>query len=213
MGKILKGILGGFSGLVGTVVGANWRGIDTLRSRPKKTGIPPTAAQMAQRGAFKLMSGFCQEIHDLLVFGFQSNKTGQTPYNAAFAYNLENAVTGVYPLQTVNYPNVKVANGGLRGVSGAAAVSATAAEVDFSWNVNAPVGHKSLTDKISVLLFCPMLWEYVWVENVVARSIGQYTLSVPAEFSGETAHAWLFFASLDKKKVSDSDYIGPIIVL
>lgn len=35
MATLNKGILGGFSGKVGTVVGANWRGLDIIRSRPK----------------------------------------------------------------------------------------------------------------------------------------------------------------------------------
>ena len=32
MGTIKKGILGGFSGKVGTVIGAAWKGIDYMRS-------------------------------------------------------------------------------------------------------------------------------------------------------------------------------------
>ena len=35
MAEIKKGILGGFSGKVGTVVGVNWRGKDIIRSLPK----------------------------------------------------------------------------------------------------------------------------------------------------------------------------------
>ena len=34
MAEIKKGILGGFSGKVGPVVGANWRGKDIIRSTP-----------------------------------------------------------------------------------------------------------------------------------------------------------------------------------
>src|SRR5258706_2514256 len=50
MGKINKGsgILGGFSGTVGTVVGSNWRGIDTMRAvaKPKKgRGSPAPIGQ------------------------------------------------------------------------------------------------------------------------------------------------------------------------
>ena len=35
MGTFKKGILGGFNGTVGTVVGSNWKGITVMRSRPK----------------------------------------------------------------------------------------------------------------------------------------------------------------------------------
>jgi len=43
MGKIEKGILGGFSGKVGTVVGGNWRGIDYMRSKGKRSNTAPFA--------------------------------------------------------------------------------------------------------------------------------------------------------------------------
>ena len=48
MGTIKKGILGGFSGIVGTVVGANWRGMDIMRSRPKARDGTPTPLQILQ---------------------------------------------------------------------------------------------------------------------------------------------------------------------
>ena len=40
MGKISQGILGGFSGKVGTVIGGNWKGIDYMRSKASKVTNP-----------------------------------------------------------------------------------------------------------------------------------------------------------------------------
>ena len=37
MAEIKKGILGGFSGKVGTVVGVNWRGRDIIKKKKKKS--------------------------------------------------------------------------------------------------------------------------------------------------------------------------------
>ncbi|MBC8006319.1 MAG: hypothetical protein H7X84_12660 [Verrucomicrobia bacterium] len=48
MAKILNRILGGFSGKVGTVVGACWKGIDHMRALAKKcmkSNIYPTHDQ------------------------------------------------------------------------------------------------------------------------------------------------------------------------
>ena len=42
MGKISQGILGGFSGKVGNVVGGNWKGIDYMRVRPASVANPQT---------------------------------------------------------------------------------------------------------------------------------------------------------------------------
>src|SRR5690606_508733 len=42
MGIIKQGILGGFSGKVGNVVGASWKGIDYIRSLPSSVSNPRT---------------------------------------------------------------------------------------------------------------------------------------------------------------------------
>ena len=44
MGTISKGILGGFSGKVGTVIGGNWKGIDYMRSKAASVSNPRTPA-------------------------------------------------------------------------------------------------------------------------------------------------------------------------
>lgn len=41
MGTIKQGILGGFSGKVGNIVGASWRGIDYIRSMPASVHMLP----------------------------------------------------------------------------------------------------------------------------------------------------------------------------
>lgn len=53
MGKIRNGILGGLSGKVGNIVGAQWKGIDYIRSRPDHVKNPRTRAQVEQRNKFK----------------------------------------------------------------------------------------------------------------------------------------------------------------
>ena len=58
MGKFLQGILGGVSGLVGTVVGASVRGIATVRIRPKKSTKAPSQAQLNQRNIFTAITEF-----------------------------------------------------------------------------------------------------------------------------------------------------------
>lgn len=56
MGKIFQGILGGVSSKVGSVVGASWKGIPTLRVYQPNVSNPKTAAQVKVRGSFKFLS-------------------------------------------------------------------------------------------------------------------------------------------------------------
>ena len=53
MGKIKQGILGGFKGKVGTVIGASWNGIAYMKGLPQSQKDPKTAAQVAQRNFFR----------------------------------------------------------------------------------------------------------------------------------------------------------------
>ena len=53
MGKIKQGILGGFKGKVGTVIGASWNGIAYMRGLAQSVKNPKTAAQLQQRAYFK----------------------------------------------------------------------------------------------------------------------------------------------------------------
>jgi hypothetical protein len=49
MGTIKKGVLGGFSGKVGSVVGASWKGIDYIRSLPASVKNPRTEGQVDRK--------------------------------------------------------------------------------------------------------------------------------------------------------------------
>ena len=53
MGKIKQGILGGFKGKVGTVIGASWNGIAYMKGLPQSQKDPKTAAQLRQRDFFR----------------------------------------------------------------------------------------------------------------------------------------------------------------
>lgn len=53
MGLIKKGILDGVSGKVGNVIGASWKGIDYIRTKPDHVKNPNTRKQQAQRSKFK----------------------------------------------------------------------------------------------------------------------------------------------------------------
>lgn len=52
MAVLRRGILGGFRGKVANVVGAAWKGIDTMRSLPVSVANPNTPAQQQQRTRF-----------------------------------------------------------------------------------------------------------------------------------------------------------------
>lgn len=52
MARINQGILGGFSGKIGNVVGSSWKGIAVMKTLPLSVANPRTAKQVSQRTAF-----------------------------------------------------------------------------------------------------------------------------------------------------------------
>jgi len=54
MGTYVKGILGNFSGKVGTVIGSNWKTVNYMRSLSGKRKGTPTSAQLEQQMKFMI---------------------------------------------------------------------------------------------------------------------------------------------------------------
>ena len=107
MGKIKQGILGGFKGKVGTVIGASWNGIAYMKGLPQSQKDPKTAAQMAQRAFFK-------EIQDLVgqlsaeqqIFLIPSTPQGMTRRNMLAKQLAEDPVVTA-DSKAVNLANLK----------------------------------------------------------------------------------------------------------
>lgn len=62
MGVIKQGILGGFLGKVGNVVGGNFKGIATMRAMPLSVANPRTASQVGNRTRFSSVTAWAQAI-------------------------------------------------------------------------------------------------------------------------------------------------------
>ena len=82
MGKIKQGILGGFKGKVGTVIGSSWNGIAYMRGLPQSQKDPKTAAQIAQRDFFREVQDLVGQLsYELLVFLFPNSAKGMSRRN------------------------------------------------------------------------------------------------------------------------------------
>ena len=82
MGKIKQGILGGFKGKVGTVIGSSWNGIAYMRGLPQSTKDRKSAAQLAQRDFFREVQDLVGQLsYEQLVFLFPNSAKGMSRRN------------------------------------------------------------------------------------------------------------------------------------
>jgi hypothetical protein len=212
MGTIKQGILGGFSGKVGTVIGASWKGINYMRSIPQHVKNPRTAGQVSQRSKFALTLNFLKPITGFLRTGWKLYAHRQSPFNAAMAYTLANAITGTYPDYAIDPSKVLVSRGGLAPAANASATPAGTGTITFDWEDNSGVGNAKQTDKALIAVINPAKSEAVYDTAGAERMTVTQDIIVPADWIGEDVEVFLGFISEDHKEVANSVYLGTITV-
>lgn len=219
MATIKKGILGGVSGKVGNVVGANWKGIDYLRIKPANFTNANTEPQVSQRMKFAVVLKFLQPINELLRIGFKSYAIRMSAFNAAFSYNYHEALTGEFPNYSLDYAKVLFSRGNLPGAIDPGCTSNEPGKLKFTWLNNSGSNAASETDAAVVLIFNPESYQAYYLLQAAARADGEAVITVPADFSGKMVHCYLSFMSIGsalsgqvKNSVSNSNYIGSVTV-
>ena len=212
MGKIKKGILGGFSGKVGTVVGASWKSISYMLSLPQKVKNPRTLGQRRQRGKFSIVMALLKPLTAILRIGWKNAAKNQTPTNAAMAHTLANAVTGTFPDFKIDYTKVLLSQGSLPSVTGTSATS-TNKKINLSWDDNSGQGTAKATDKTLVAIVNPTKGETISLAEGTSRADGEQSIEVPSDWVGNKVEVYLGFASESGKEVANSVHFSEITVL
>lgn len=181
-----------------------------MRSRPVTSSKPPTEAQMVQRARFTLVSQFLSPLNDLQQIGFQAYSSELTPFNAAFAANIDDAITGTYPTLTIDYTKVIIGKGRLLAPPPVTLATTVDARLDLTWINNASVDSTNGTDRLTILAYSPLKQEYVKQVSAAARSVGSYDLAVPTIWAGNTVHVWVYFVRVSGKISSNSQYVGSL---
>jgi len=136
MGKIKQGILGGFKGKVGTVIGSSWNGISYMKGQAQSVRNPKTPAQMIQRDFFKEVQDLAGQFsNEQLAFLFPNSPKNMTRRNA-LAQQL-----AADPIATDDAKHVDLAN--LNSIGNAATaelpdvtIAVAGENLTISWNGN-----------------------------------------------------------------------------
>jgi hypothetical protein len=214
MGSISKGILGGFSGTVGTVIGGNWRGIDYMRSKPsRKKNYVATPKQLDQQQKFRLATQFVQTFGELANMTFRDYAIRKTGRNSCVSHLLTNAIAGASPLFGIDFSKVLISRGDLPGAQAATVLSTAAGRLVFNWTNNSEDFSKAKgSDRAILLVHCPELHQTVYVASGATRSAGTQMLDIN-RFSGRDVHTYIGFISQDGSAIANSFYSGLVMVL
>jgi len=211
MAKIKNGILGGFSGAVGPVVGVPWRDLDCIRALAKPRKIPFTPAELLQQAKLSIVSSFLRPMKNFLEISFKDFARKKTGANAAQSYNMKNAVIVRDGDVAILCSEALVTRGDLPNVKEAIAGSIVKDEVRFEWNNNAGLGKASEADKAILVVLCHALQtcKYTFEGGFRGDGAGFFRLN---GFSGYEVQTWLSFLSKDGKDIAPSLFTGQFIV-
>ena len=207
MGTIKQGILGGFSGKVGTVVGSSWKGLSYMRGQAQSVKNPRTAKQMAQRDKFALALSFIRPIQSFIKVGFKAYAVHQSEFNAAMSYTLKNAIKGTYPSFTIDYAQAMVSRGSLAKPLNIQKQN-NDNEIAVSWQDNSGTANALDTDYAMIMAYNADKQEAVYDMTSTCRGDEGSSLRYPSDWVGDTVHVYLAFVSEDGTLVSDSEYVG-----
>lgn len=106
MGKTKQGILGGFKGKAGTVIGSSWNGIAYMKGLPQSQKNPNTLAQQRQRNFFKELQDLASQLTaEQLTFLFPSVPRGKIRRNMLIQQLAGNPIVSA-DSKTVNLENI-----------------------------------------------------------------------------------------------------------
>ena len=209
VGKIRTGILGGFQGKVGTVIGSTWRGEDIMRALPKKSSKNPTELQKIQRIKFKTVNEFLNPLRAPLNKYFGNDIGKKSRYNMATSYHITNAVEVTADAIQILYPRVLVSKGTLFGFQNlTVAVSET--DLELKWDDNSIFGNAKAEDTVNVLCYNEEQNVFFVFENAAIRGGLSATVSLPQSLVGYEVIVYAFLYDKVSNTASNSVYLGSV---
>ena len=123
MGVFNSVLLGKVRGSVGNVTMQNWKGLNTVRTKPTDVSNPNTVAQQNQRARFSILVAISRVLASVFAIGLAKQAIKKTAYNVFVQLNnTANVVDPMDPLASLDLAAIIVAKGSATAISDADAV-------------------------------------------------------------------------------------------
>ncbi|WP_291530528.1 DUF6266 family protein [Bacteroides sp. UBA939] len=203
MGTIKQGILGGFSGKVGTVVGSTWKSVNYMRALAVSISNPRTEKQQDQRARFAEAINFTKAMTPFLRIGYKEYSKDQSAFNAAVSYIMKHAITGGSESVSIDYKKALVSRGSLAAALNAS-VTTGSDKLSFVWEDNSGMGDAATTDTAMLLAYNKSKEVAVYDTVSATRAAEAAELKLPANWNGDALAIYLGFCNEDGTNVANS---------
>jgi hypothetical protein len=210
MATYKNGILGSFSGKIGSVVFTTWKGIPVIRSKPIRKNINPSPLQEQQRARFKLISGFLKPLKDLLNQTFHQSAMGMSWFNKALSEN-KSAITGNYPFIAIDYTKILLSKGKLPLGEPPTISSQESGKLLLIWKKGDGIDRDLTEGSAFIAAYQEELNRWIIGQYDISSGITNCVLDVEP-FVDKGVQTYIGFISKNGSKKSESRYMGVVNV-
>lgn len=213
MGKVQVGILDGFVGKVGTVVGSFWKGLPVMRAYKRVVKDANTNAQQLIRTRFAAATTLASAFLYAIRIGFKqvARSKKMTEGDIFIKENWDEITADTPGAATIDYPDLVIAKGGLPEVLFGNVTTTEPLSIGITMQDTSGVIGADATDKVYIFAYSPEAQAGVISDGRNTRADTSATLNVPAYWNGHRVHVWGFAVgagSDNKGVISNSRYIG-----
>lgn len=207
MGRLLQGINGPFSGKAGSVVGFVINGQGYIKGLYKKRTKRISEKEQLNRKKFATAQNWLKPLTPFLRAGFKDYQANFQGFVAAKSYLMKNALQLEGSEVTIDASKMKISHGSLPHPN-EVSFGIETKKIRLSWDTTA-IDDQSPTDQAMVLAYDPIgggVYGEVYGPN---RHIGEYLFEFDINYRhANPLHLYVAFISDDRKKKSDSIYLG-----
>ncbi|RYG54599.1 MAG: hypothetical protein EOO01_01075 [Chitinophagaceae bacterium] len=207
MAIIKNGILGGFKGKAGAVVGYEMYGQDCMRGIPRlRTSHTPN--EVVNSSKFGLVQDTLSQILGFVKVGFRNYYTKTGGIRGAISYNRKHAVKEDENGFFLDPNEFVVAGGTLPGAKLPEFSVESPGIIKFKWDSNIPEGADGL-DQVMLLAIDLQGKNASFCEIGEFRKNAEASLSLDGGLEGKLVDVYMAFVAKDRSRQSTSQYLGP----
>lgn len=207
MGVIRQGILGGFSGKVGSVTGSSWKGIAVIKSRPLSVANPRTTGQVAQRSKLSRIVDLAKPLVSPIIKPLWDRfAVKQSGYNAFVQAN----ISFMDAWGSIEFDKLIISSGKMSPTPiDSASINLATKVLSVGWSYNVLTDFQLITDKAFITVINVTRRYSVGFATSFVRSDGEATITMSTDIAhGDEFYVYLSFARVDGTVVAGSSWFN-----
>lgn len=199
MGRLDKGLLGGYTGKVGTTVGSTWKGINVVRTYQPNVANPRSEKQVSHRNLFKQVTAVGSLLLGSVIKPlWDKNAKRMSGYNAFIQANMLSARKE----GELDYNNFILSRGRMGKTFGT--IDITESEALLNWTEGETPVFGSEDDLLYAVIFDHNLNVLDFTAGEIKRTTNTWHVTHDGRLHGNATFVAFTFMSPDGKYQADS---------